>query len=117
MDGTHGFAGGWRRFGLVLGTVVGIGVGWGLSSMGRPRVATPVSASPAGPTAEERRVALGRELFHREWTPGDPRSRAGDGLGPVYNESSCVACHNLGGSGGGGPANKNVDLVTSLRRD
>ena len=58
-------------------------------------------------------MAMGRELFHREWTPGDPRRAGGDGLGPVYNESSCVACHNLGGSGGGGPVNKNVDLVSS----
>ena len=95
----------------------------GLGGRGRPRVGArldgpsprrepPRPAKPAGPSAEEARVALGRELFHREWTPGDPRARGGDGLGPVYNDSSCVACHNLGGPGGGGPANKNVDIVT-----
>ncbi len=44
---------------------------------------------------------------------GDSRSHGGDGLGPVYNDSSCVACHNLGGSGGGGAASKNVDIITA----
>jgi CxxC motif-containing protein (DUF1111 family) len=52
----------------------------------------------------------GKELFHREWIPNDPRAHGGDGLGPVFNESSCIACHNEGGSGGGGV--KNVDLIT-----
>jgi CxxC motif-containing protein (DUF1111 family) len=51
-------------------------------------------------------------LFFREWMPDDPRSHGGDGLGPVFNDSSCVACHNLGGAGGGGPNSKNVDIVS-----
>ncbi len=67
--------------------------------------------SDAPPTS---RVAEGRELFYREWTPGDPRSPRGDGLGPVFNDSSCVACHNSGGAGGGGPSSKNVDIVTAV---
>src|SRR5579863_1868755 len=54
------------------------------------------------PSAES--LELGRILFHREWRPRDPRSHGGDGLGPVFNESSCVACHNQGGAGGAGPA-------------
>jgi CxxC motif-containing protein (DUF1111 family) len=57
--------------------------------------------------------ARGRELFEREWLPGDTRTRGGDGLGPVFNDSSCIACHNLGGAGGGGPASKNVDIITA----
>jgi CxxC motif-containing protein (DUF1111 family) len=57
--------------------------------------------------------ALGRKLFHREWRPNDERSPAGDGLGPMFNESSCVACHNQGGSGGGGPSSQNVDILTA----
>jgi mono/diheme cytochrome c family protein len=58
-------------------------------------------------------------LFAKEWVPHDPMSRGGDGLGPVYNESSCVACHGLGAPGGAGPESKNVVLVTasSNRRD
>ena len=54
----------------------------------------------------------GRELFVREWIAGDPRSHRGDGLGPVFNDSSCVACHNQGGLGGGGPASKNVQILS-----
>ena len=64
---------------------------------------------PKGPGLEE-----GRELFLREWTPGDSRSHGGDGLGPVYNDTSCVACHNAGGPGGGGPKSKNVDIISAF---
>ena len=58
-------------------------------------------------------VALGYEIFNREWMPNDPRAHGGDGLGPVYNDSSCVACHNSGGSGGGGPVGKNIDILSA----
>ena len=34
--------------------------------------------------------AQGRELFGREWVPGDPRSHGGDGLGPLYNETALI---------------------------
>lgn len=63
--------------------------------------------------AREQFVAQGRALFEREWTPGARRMGGGDGLGPVYNDTSCVACHNLGAVGGGGPRSKNVHLVDS----
>lgn len=71
----------------------------------------------ASATAEEgareaNSSSLGRELFLREWAPGDPRSHGGDGLGPLYNDTSCVACHNLGGPGGAGPASKNAEIAT-----
>ena len=36
----------------------------------------------------------------------------GDGLGPVFNDRSCVACHRQGGVGGGGPLDKNVDMLS-----
>ena len=55
---------------------------------------------------------LGRALFARDWMPDDPRSHAGDGLGPVYNETSCVACHFQGGPGGSGPASRNVEILS-----
>ncbi len=75
-------------------------------SPGAPSVtevaAKPVSAMPDG-----------KELFAREWIPHDPRSPRGDGLGPVFNDTSCVACHNQGGAGGGGPASKNVHILTT----
>ena len=58
-------------------------------------------------------VARGEVLFAKEWAPNDPMSHGGDGLGPVYNETSCVACHGLGAPGGAGPESKNVILVTA----
>ncbi len=74
-----------------------------------------VPASAADRDVEGRKaVAQGRELFEREWLPGDSRSHGGDGLGPVYNDSSCVACHNQGGAGGGGSNSKNVDIITAF---
>ena len=57
--------------------------------------------------------ARARSLFSKEWLPDDPASRGGDGLGPIYNETSCVACHGLGAPGGGGPEGKNVVLITA----
>jgi CxxC motif-containing protein (DUF1111 family) len=60
-------------------------------------------------------VALGYEIFNREWMPNDPRGHGGDGLGPVYNDSSCIACHNSGGSGGAGPVSKNIDILSASR--
>jgi CxxC motif-containing protein (DUF1111 family) len=66
------------------------------------------------PETAQAAARLGEELFHREWVAGDTRSSGGDGLGPVYNETSCVACHNLGGAGGAGPATKNVVVLTAV---
>jgi CxxC motif-containing protein (DUF1111 family) len=59
-------------------------------------------------------VALGLRLFVREWVADDPRSHGGDGLGPVFNDRSCVACHSQGGTGGGGAASKNVDVLSAF---
>ena len=71
------------------------------------------------PSAETRSTASarasGREIFLREWIPNDPRSHGGDGLGPVFNESSCVSCHNQGGVGGGGSEAKNVMVISAIR--
>jgi len=52
----------------------------------------------------------GRKLFERVWTP--EKCDKGDGLGPLYHERSCVACHSQGGIGDAGPNSKNVDLVS-----
>ncbi len=56
----------------------------------------------------------GKELFTREWLPNDPRAHGGDGLGPVFNDSSCASCHSQGGVGGAGAKSKNVSLVIPL---
>jgi CxxC motif-containing protein (DUF1111 family) len=54
-------------------------------------------------------VAAGRELFNHDWAVNDPLS-SGDGLGPVFNATSCLACHSQGGPGGGGPVEHNVTV-------
>ena len=58
--------------------------------------------------SEPELTAEGRELFIHEWTPDDPLSGEGDGLGPVFNANSCVACHSQGGTGGSGGNRHNV---------
>lgn len=53
----------------------------------------------------------GRRLFERVWKVGNSPTNDRDGLGPVFNERSCVACHDRGGVGGGGLNGKNVELI------
>jgi RNA polymerase sigma factor (sigma-70 family) len=60
----------------------------------------------------EKRLSTGRELFERLWVKNDQRGHGGDGLGPVFNGQSCVACHNLGGSGGAGTVGSNIEIAT-----
>jgi CxxC motif-containing protein (DUF1111 family) len=57
----------------------------------------------------------GRQLFSKEWLPAGPRRAltAGDGLGPLYDETSCLACHYQGGAGGSGPRSANVQILTA----
>lgn len=55
--------------------------------------------------------AEGKALFEHQWTAGDPSSASGDGLGPLYNATSCVSCHSLGGTGGAGDNSDNVTLL------
>lgn len=57
-------------------------------------------------------IAAGQELFVREWTVNDRRSVEGDGLGPMFNATSCAKCRRLGGIGGAGANDVNVDLIT-----
>ena len=59
------------------------------------------SRSSSGPPARAADIAEGQRLFEHEWLPNDPEAH-GDGLGPVFNASSCAACHFQGGLGGGG---------------
>lgn len=90
----------WSQF---LGPCVAvISVGLGLPAWGE-----------GAPGPDRSQIRLGRKLFVQEWMPGREEGREGDGLGPVYNESSCVACHKQGGVGGAGAASQNVDLITA----
>lgn len=55
-------------------------------------------------------VARGARLFTQEWQSHNPGPR-GDGLGPLFNASSCVACHRQGGIGGAGGASFNANSI------
>jgi CxxC motif-containing protein (DUF1111 family) len=65
----------------------------------------------AADDSDWREVRRGRELFLRDWRPNDPRCHGGDGLGPIYNATSCVACHSQGAPGGAGSVGTNVNLL------
>ena len=87
---------------VLLTVIVPLGyraTGWLLRYDWRPK--TDALASQAG-----------RDLFLHEWTPGDPLAARGDGLGPVFNASSCAACHQQGGAGGSGSLEHNVTVFT-----
>jgi CxxC motif-containing protein (DUF1111 family) len=109
-----------RRNGVIELTVIGLFAGllaqatiW-LDTAG---AAQPKPKKPAQVRAGKDDTRLGRELFNHPWVPGDRRSHGGDGLGPVFNERSCLGCHHQGGpdGGGGGSADKNVEIITPVR--
>ena len=54
------------------------------------------------------KVAAGKILFEHDWTVNDPLCGEGDGLGPVFNATSCVACHFQSGVGGSSGNDHNV---------
>ena len=59
----------------------------------------------------------GEALFKKVWKPNEVESTdSGDGLGPMFNAISCVACHNQGGMGGSGDNITNVQILTVLPR-
>ena len=55
-------------------------------------------------------ITQGRQLFVQEWKTQNP-SFGGDGLGPLFNGVSCLACHHQGGLGGGGGAPFNSKVI------
>jgi CxxC motif-containing protein (DUF1111 family) len=57
-------------------------------------------------------VRAGAVLFNHEWKPNDPLCAGGDGLGPVFNATSCAACHHDPGPGGSGGLEHNVTNFT-----
>ena len=38
-------------------------------------------------------AVIGKELFERNWVSAPSSTRSNDGLGPLYNASSCASCH------------------------
>ena len=93
-----------RRIGVAMVALAGLGA----AALVTPGL--PVWREPRASAAVK---AAGRTLFEHEWTPRDPLAR-GDGLGPVFNDRSCVACHFQGGVGGGGDNAHNVTAFEAL---
>jgi len=83
---------------LLFALVALVPLGWRVASW-RANRAQPVDTSMA---------QAGRTLFVHEWKPNDPLANGGDGLGPVFNARSCVACHLQKGVGGSGGVDHNV---------
>src|SRR5262245_17055472 len=69
-------------------------------------------SGPARAEVDAAAAESGKQLFEHEWTTGDALAGTGTGLGPVFNATSCVACHNQAGAGGGGPVEFNVTTFT-----
>jgi CxxC motif-containing protein (DUF1111 family) len=93
----------------VLGAVLVFGpVGWRVLSWERQQ---------PPPTLDVNDVKAGEVLFKHEWQPYDRLASGGDGLGPVFNAKSCVACHNQGGVGGGGDVQHNVTTFLVMTPD
>ncbi len=87
-----------RQVGMGISAILGFGLVW---------AATPGLPILWAPRASAEVRARGGELFEHEWQVEDPIAK-GDGLGPVFNGKSCVACHFQGGVGGGGASQHNV---------
>jgi len=71
---------------------------------------------PTESCAQDAKARRGRALFEKTWAPAHEPAPTPDGLGPLFNEHSCIACHSLGGIGGAGRTDKNIDLLTPTVR-
>jgi len=76
-----------------------------------PVAEVPAEQPDVPPLAQLQR---GEEMFMRQWKAGDSHTPTGDGLGPMFNARSCAECHSLGGIGGAGKNENNVDLLSLL---
>lgn len=68
------------------------------------------SLVPATEAASPESMAVGQQLFERNWSARSPQLGS-DGLGPVFNAESCVACHRQGGIGGAGDSRFNAQAL------
>jgi CxxC motif-containing protein (DUF1111 family) len=73
---------------------------------------------PPGRDSSRELVEAGRQLFTMNFARPERNvvSAGGNGLGPVFNETSCVGCHKQGGVGGGGDNDSNVLLLGIVTR-
>ena len=98
----------YRLWYLIAGLLLLTPVGVRMLALHRAHAVAAASASD---------VRAGEVLFLHDWQPGDSLSPSGDGLGPVFNATSCVACHHQGGTGGSGGLEHNVTNFRGSVRD
>lgn len=72
----------------------------------------PVSNMPADRQAD---IMAGKALAHQPWVKAPTATTARDGLGPLYNARTCLACHISGGRGTV-PADNQSQLFSALLR-
>ncbi|MCU1742386.1 di-heme oxidoredictase family protein [Pseudomonas sp. 20P_3.2_Bac5] len=65
--------------------------------------------------AQLERFFRGRGLFRQAWVVAPSRDEAVDGLGPLYNRITCIACHPKNGRGQA-PINEHSPMRTMLVR-
>jgi CxxC motif-containing protein (DUF1111 family) len=82
-----------------------------LLSVALTAIAVLPTAVAAGDIADP--AELGRDLFVRRFMAGEIQPEGGDGLGPLFNHSSCAACHRQAALGGGGGIELNVTLLSA----
>ncbi|MBM3103686.1 hypothetical protein IIE18_00990 [Pseudomonas sp. V1] len=58
------------------------------------------------------RFFRGRSLFRQAWVVAPSRDAAVDGLGPLYNRVSCIACHPKNGRGQAPRQGEAIDRAT-----
>lgn len=63
------------------------------------------------------RFALGRSFFAATWVEAPASTTSRDGLGPLFNASSCIACHRRNGGGNRVDGARPVDHSIVLRVD
>ncbi len=63
-------------------------------ALGVLALALPLTSAAA---TEQLDAALGKALFERQWVAAPASTDTADGLGPLFNERSCAACHRGGG--------------------
>ena len=72
-----------------------------------------------GPLSDEQldRFVLGRSFFAATWVEAPASTTARDGLGPLFNASSCTACHRRNGGGSRVDGVRPMDDSIVLRLD
>lgn len=97
---------------IVLASIGSLAAGTSALAAKRAKASKPTKFGRPTEELEAAKGIDGRELFERQWVPDDERSHGGDGLGPMFNEKSCVACHKDGGVGGSGPRANNSMIMS-----